>query len=538
MTTTEVHGQSQRWKPSTTAAMAGQYSLTRQIEHRLIVMLVGVSVSLLLMIAVVLFILGQQGDRLQALLEQEKAAMQQERVRESLAMTSRDYASWSEMYQFVTAPTRQFAEDNMSAAWLAERNSNFAIVLDSTGQLLFSSMAVSRENIDLKTIFPVQDPELLEVIRKLPIFDYVTIEAGKPLTFYRSLNGIPLLLAAAAITTSDEQSLPNGLVILGIYLDDTYMDDQSKQAGVSLRLLFDDAPLTSHREFDGRFWRTKLYTSLQQGEYPLWLEVSHRFDWLERYLLLLVLGLGLIVVMLLGGIALRRQLCLHVTDQIEAFAALARQEGLPQYWPTRQTPDEANELDQLATAYNGLLARMQAAQLELRQQARTDALTGLNNRRALELELETFGIATELPGSVLLLDLDNFKLINDNFGHSAGDQLLVQVAQRMRESLRDTDLLYRLGGDEFAVLLPKTSEAQAQALAERLLVILQQPIEFNGVTLNISASIGVAQSGLQQPIDLMRQADLAMYAAKHGGKGRIRHYLLSMGKKLEIEQAQ
>ena len=154
----------------------------------------------------------------------------------------------------------------------------------------------------------------------------------------------------------------------------------------------------------------------------------------------------------------------------------------------------------------------------VRQEARTDELTGLPNRRALLESARTVVAAatTARPAALLLLDLDGFKEVNDSLGHGAGDQLLCQVGPRLAPALRPGEVLARLGGDEFAVLLPS---ADLDTAAERAGVVhdlLRQPFAVDGIRLHVGVSIGVSTAPV--PADdvqeLLRCADVAMYAAK------------------------
>lgn len=150
-----------------------------------------------------------------------------------------------------------------------------------------------------------------------------------------------------------------------------------------------------------------------------------------------------------------------------------------------------------------------------REQALTCSLTGLPNRRALEMALEREAARVERGGeplSLVLLDLDDFKKINDEKGHPEGDRLLREVGRYLIAHVRQQDLVGRWGGEEFAILLPRTSGAQATHLAERLREGLK--------ALGITASFGVAtyRGDLQ---DLYRRADEALYRAKAGGKDRV-----------------
>jgi diguanylate cyclase (GGDEF)-like protein/PAS domain S-box-containing protein len=156
-----------------------------------------------------------------------------------------------------------------------------------------------------------------------------------------------------------------------------------------------------------------------------------------------------------------------------------------------------------------------------------DSLTGLPNRRRfhelLELALKAVRAGAHQPFAVMFLDFDRFKLINDSLGHAAGDDFLVQVAQRIREVLRPQDIVARLGGDEFAVLVQHLDDDRAAiALAERLMAALARPFAVAGTEINTSASIGITFStlGYTRSDEMLRDADTAMYKAKGAGKAR------------------
>jgi diguanylate cyclase (GGDEF)-like protein/PAS domain S-box-containing protein len=168
-----------------------------------------------------------------------------------------------------------------------------------------------------------------------------------------------------------------------------------------------------------------------------------------------------------------------------------------------------------------------AYEATLAHQATHDALTGLPNRAYLQAEVEAvLGGHRQGDGSLalLFLDLDNFKVVNDSLGHSVGDELLVSVATRLKAILRGKDTLARFGGDEFVLLCPGVSvEAQAVAVAERMLSALSEPIPLANREFQITASLGVvlAEGGISDPASLLRDADIAMYEAKASGRARV-----------------
>jgi diguanylate cyclase (GGDEF)-like protein/PAS domain S-box-containing protein len=162
--------------------------------------------------------------------------------------------------------------------------------------------------------------------------------------------------------------------------------------------------------------------------------------------------------------------------------------------------------------------------------AERDSLTGLYNRHRFQLELERMLAESGRHGAasaLLYFDLDEFKAINDHFGHRAGDTLLMRVAGEVANLTRKNEMLFRLGGDEFAVLLPGVGAAQAEALAERIVrAIAQIPFRFEGQTLHISSSLGIAlyPTHATDQDQLVACADTAMYQAKHAGKNAWRVY--------------
>ncbi|HUG48123.1 MAG TPA: EAL domain-containing protein [Candidatus Limnocylindria bacterium] len=167
----------------------------------------------------------------------------------------------------------------------------------------------------------------------------------------------------------------------------------------------------------------------------------------------------------------------------------------------------------------------------LQRQAFSDALTGLANR-ALYLDRVTNALtrARRVPQprlAVLFLDIDDFKTVNDSLGHSAGDLLLVSVAQRLQASLRAADTAARLGGDEFGLLLEDADLDEAEQVAKRILATVSQPVELLGREVRVTCSVGIAtpSSGAAETAeDLLRNADLAMYGAKKRQTGTYAVY--------------
>jgi diguanylate cyclase (GGDEF)-like protein len=187
------------------------------------------------------------------------------------------------------------------------------------------------------------------------------------------------------------------------------------------------------------------------------------------------------------------------------------------------------ELD-LLSAYGehvGMAVSVVRASHALRE-GLTDALTGLPNRRLLLDRLQHELVRADRggePATVLFIDLDGFKLVNDSLGHSVGDQLLVAVADRLRGCVRGEDVCARLGGDEFAILL--AGQTDPGAMAERIIAVLQGGFQIGENEVFVSGSVGIV-SGREEAETLLRQADLAMYHAKRSGAGSYERFKPSM----------
>jgi len=173
------------------------------------------------------------------------------------------------------------------------------------------------------------------------------------------------------------------------------------------------------------------------------------------------------------------------------------------------------------------------AHLEMQKMAMQDPLTGLANRSALlealraplEARAAADGERAEEGPAILLMDLDAFKSINDSLGHTAGDQVLVTVGERLRAAVRSSDVVARLGGDEFAIVMPSASADQAAIVAHRILASLKEPVELPGRSVRCGASIGLSVgSAGQSPEDMLMEADVAMYASKAEGQNKLHRF--------------
>jgi diguanylate cyclase (GGDEF)-like protein len=166
---------------------------------------------------------------------------------------------------------------------------------------------------------------------------------------------------------------------------------------------------------------------------------------------------------------------------------------------------------------------MEQAQLHLETQSVTDVLTGVQNRRSFDLKLDEElhrARNRRIPLSLLMIDIDHFKKLNDRFGHPVGDETLRSVAHILRAELRPQDFLFRYGGEEFAVILPETTLRGAMVLGERFRRGVQRaPWKNRSITVSIGAA--VFDEAMEGPNDLLQAGDSALYHAKQAGRNRV-----------------
>ncbi|WP_167467304.1 EAL domain-containing protein [Buttiauxella warmboldiae] len=254
---------------------------------------------------------------------------------------------------------------------------------------------------------------------------------------------------------------------------------------------------------------------------------------LKNTFLMLILILGATVVVVNW---LVRNLFRPVPRLVQAVSLIA-DEQTDQVTPFQDREDEIGELAKaieklrVAMVERGYLQRMQEMAQKMEYMAHHDALTLLPNRVAYRNSIDERLLKLSSEGAsfnLVLVDLDNFKPVNDTYGHVVGDELLVECGKRLPALLSESDMAIRLGGDEFAILQQVNGDAisEAKMLAHKVLDTLGQPFTCGGYTFSISCSIGISCAPLHGSTreDLFTQADLALYASKNFGRNRFHFY--------------
>jgi diguanylate cyclase (GGDEF)-like protein len=232
------------------------------------------------------------------------------------------------------------------------------------------------------------------------------------------------------------------------------------------------------------------------------------------------------------GAALERRALQELTEMQLGFeratlqARAARIEADALAAKNRELEDAHAQLAQAHAELQERTAQLETLQARLREQADRDALTGLHNRRYLDTEYARIGRGPlDAPISVAVLDLDDFKSVNDRFGHAAGDRVLERTAALLRSIVRPADTVARTGGEEFVLLMPGTDADAAGAVCARMVAALRaETWRRIGDDLRVTASAGVATAPAGERLDLeglTRVADQRLYAAKRAGRDRV-----------------
>lgn len=260
----------------------------------------------------------------------------------------------------------------------------------------------------------------------------------------------------------------------------------------------------------------------------------------------MLLGVSIVGLTLFSLLGVYLTLHFSILKRLRIFSKLAEQRRLSPQKPVRWPIKNKDELDNLALALNELMIEVEVRHRDLKFLAEHDPLTELGNRRLLMAQLDAnmnrHQRHPDFVSTLLLLDLDEFKLLNDGLGHTAGDDILRLISQRILSQVRNYDTVVRLGGDEFAILLNDVGLEMAHSYAERLLLEITRPFEHSGSDFRIRASIGLtAVSAMLGKENVIRNADLAMYEAKRRGKGQAVVFKMALldtvSRRMQLEQA-
>jgi diguanylate cyclase (GGDEF)-like protein len=462
--------------------------------------------------------------------------------RQSFELLLTDYAHWDDTEQFTLGSNPEFIQENLVPESLINIQVDGFIITHLDGSLVTEPHLVIDNELVLM-------PESIWHTFSALLPSLMTPDKLSANTALAWVGTDAIMITGSTITDTIKSHDPSGYLFFIRKLDSKILQGFKNVTQVDFELL--PAPISQNAQVethtlivnDEPHWRV----DKNLAGLPAKIKVQGgTFLEEERNLTLLLLALSVAGLSLISLLGVYWILNFKVLKRIRLFSTLADQH--------RQAPEQnihwpvvgKDELDNLAISLNEFISEVGKRHDDLSYLAEHDALTGLGNRRLLMSRLDANMNHNKRNPSfistLLLLDLDGFKLLNDGLGHSAGDDILRLVAQRMLAIVRNYDTVVRLGGDEFAILLENVEPEMVLPFAERLHQHIHESFEYNGHKLKLKASIGLAavKSALAKE-DVIRNADLAMYEAKRKGRNQtvlFRVDLLdAVSRRLQLEQA-
>nr|WP_165830820.1 EAL domain-containing protein [uncultured Albidiferax sp.] len=495
------------------------------------------------LLALLLFVVGAVSFMVSAALMDRSLAAYEERaahdqflrvdlgLREEVASLQRtvlDYGIWDDTAAHLQSFLAQYLWQTFTVEALHNLDVDYIAFLTPEGRL-HSSVDVRRGLVEP---LRASDPVLVETIPALMAIPVEQRESGGDFKLW--LDGQPVLVVFSPVRMRQPGAPVVGWMLMGREWQSARLSRMMQLTGSRFHLL---GPGAVGPAIAGELPQPAPATLADvrgPGAVRLLVEAPHVLGEHKTTSKLLLLANALVMA-LLGAVAVVVLLDRLILKRLGLFARLARSQRSSDLASTRQWPVHGeDELDALAVSLNTMVSALGVARKGLERDVRTDALTDLGNRRLLYEQLDRLlaqqARQPELTLAVLLVDLDDFKLINDSLGHEAGDFLLVAIARSLEQLIRGSDLVVRLGGDEFALLYVGHSDALGvRHFAERVQETIARTRQYQGSNLTVSCSIGVSfASGQADKDSLMRNADLAMYDAKRAGKGRCSYYTDTM----------
>lgn len=468
----------------------------------------------------------------------ERAMNALEREIQVLSVTNRDWATWDQSYSFAQDPQETFVEDSLSEVTFMNNGFNYIIYMDDSGGI------VLQKGLDLLEFEQLILPnDLIERITTEPLF----VDMPKSLKRVKGIMTLeqgPTYIVASPILNSKGEGPSPGVLIMGRFL----VPSEVEKIAANVKLKVDIAHGTDPRislplepeQVDEGIWVEALdknrivgTTQIQDifGEKSYYLSVTtnrpiyqqgkNSTDFLVMFMIVTSFVFAIIILILLETTILSK--ISRIMKQVQVIKN-------SHDFTLRLHHSGSDELNKLMDEFNLLLDKVEQSQDLLVHQASHDPLTNLPNRSFFDEYLAKSLVEAKQKNSIiaiLFVDLDGFKAINDQFGHSAGDQLLQIIAMRLHSGVMEKGVVTRSGGDEFLSILSKLSSfEEVRVVAEKILMILKEDMTVQGHSVSISASVGISifpHDGESKDV-LIKKADLAMYRAKEQGKNYYQFY--------------
>ncbi len=439
-----------------------------------------------------------------------------EREKNSLYQFVRDYAVWDDTYSFIQHHQQSYIESNWVEDTYLSNSIEMVMYFDESNELVYERG------------YDIKEEELVSIINKIDSSVLEEFLTKRKTGVVYGEDDI-LMLASHPIYPSLENQTPRGTMITGIAITDQFVEQLAD--AVQLPLVLNeriDPMLTNEKSIDiideesikgsmilpyenhsetGNLSFTVNRTIYQSGQKSLY--------WFYSIYAGFSIVLTTIILMILDKHILSR-----VINLSKEFKYIKETQDLSR----RVSTNKKDEIGVLENGYNHMLDVLNHSQKEIHDMAMIDGLTGLPNRKSFVDQLERD--SKQLPMTIMFLDIDLFKRINDSFGHYAGDTLLIEFGKRLKTCLGEEGTVGRWGGDEFVLGIPKLDEETISTIAKNLLKTISVPVNIGTSSFEVTTSIGISQF----PIDdrsvekVIQNADIAMYEAKRSGKNQYQYY--------------
>lgn len=462
-------------------------------------------------------------------------------------------AIWDGMYDFIKKPENSvFSPNNPQSQFYSERffDNNFPLDtlinlnIDIVALLDGSNTVLEQLVIDQKQDAFIEKPIPLDALKPF-LIDLTKVSPRAPIFdsgFVQTDDG-PLMFAVASVMRSDSNSDANGNMIFATYFDEELRNEIEENAQTPIAF----SPVTAEEKLKPNISTDSVYRD--ENDKLIWLLRDNKDNAIlkltlslpQRNFALDLWGLPLVVSFvtgLLGAIGVLILFQSQLVNPLLAIGEYLRTVRKNNDYTQRLDSKLRNELGELSRDIDALVQHVHIQQQQLQAQTREmqalsfqDGLTGLSNRRRFDQALTDDWARAQrshTPLALIMLDVDYFKNYNDHYGHQRGDEALKLLAAIIRRVVvRQSDIAARYGGEEFAILLPDTSETNAQKIAERIqneLTSAALPHDYSAVARVVTLSIGIAAiapTPTQSSRELVHRADSALYAAKGSGRNRV-----------------
>ena len=464
-------------------------------------------------------------------LEKEQATLQLQRVKdgfsfteELMKQTANDWSKWDETYDFVEGANPLFPESNFYIDALDSIKMNMAIIysLDKTRiyEIAYDFNEWEQVNIDQSIINQIEQSDFINHYESMQTYSGL-------LTNQEQL----MIVVASPIMRSDYGGEPNGTLVFVKIVDDELIDSLQRITGITFSIAqnetLDEDKLIQLTELGSYRMNVKgLIQDINLNHNLLLdMDISMEASIIIRdsisyvtSIIAIILFMFLIILVFM----LDQQMFKRIYKMRDNIIHL---EELNDIKLRLDADDKKDEISYIGSEINRLIDKLESSYNEINRIAYLDHLTGTHNRLAFHRYLDD---QIKIEGnrfSILFIDLDNFKIINDQKGHEIGDTLLVEVSKRIQQIIGALGIISRTGGDEFLIYLQTSESKVLSEITRSLIESIAEPYSIDGFTLYITASIGVAQypeNGASTK-ELIKNADLAMYYAKSLGKNQVQN---------------